>query len=76
MKYAIAHDFGGEEWSFYGEYIKQEQEGDTSFSFVRTTFETFGEAYVRAIAMGYTEKFEVFGVFDPADISVTVSGNN
>ena len=69
MKYAIAHDYGGYEgWKFVGEY-----EGKPGGKFIRTTFDTFGNAYTYAIGMGYSSSFEIFGVFAPEDITVNVS---
>ncbi|MFA5376133.1 MAG: hypothetical protein WC455_10360 [Dehalococcoidia bacterium] len=38
----------------------------------RIEFDTFGKAYVHAVALGCSSPFEIIGVFDPKDISVTV----
>ena len=62
MKYAIAHDYGSEGWVFE---TGRGEEG-------RLLFDTFGEAYKFATTASSSSGFEVFGVFAPEDIKVTV----
>jgi len=69
MKYAIAHDYGDDGWVFVGDDLPV----DKRYNFVRKTFDTFGQAYLHAIRLGYSSRFEVFGVFDSEDIKVEVN---
>jgi hypothetical protein len=64
MRYAILFDWGSEGKSFV-----------TYDDNKRVEFDTFGSAYVRAVARGYSAPFEVVGLFDPKDISVTAARN-
>jgi len=55
MKYAIAHDCS-DGWSFV---LKDIPKGEP-YREEKVLFDTFGEAYVHAISMGYSSKFEIF----------------
>lgn len=61
MKYAILHDYGSNGHQFY-----TDDDGD------RKLFDTFGEAYIKAVAIGYTAPFEIVGIIPKENITVSV----